>query len=174
MEGGAEKEKNAVRMFAFVVRCSGAATVAYALASLLGLPQAVWAAISAIVVSQDQLQDTRASLTTRILGTLFGVVVTVVVSALGSEIALPAAAQMTTAIAVTALVAYSFPNLRVAMWTCPIVLLTTPPEVPIAVAGLHRGGEVVLGAMVGGVFHWAAEFVVGRLAVGPLLPEREE
>ena len=46
---------------AFVARCSGAATVAYELALSLGLPESLWAAMSALIVSQEQLHETRST-----------------------------------------------------------------------------------------------------------------
>ncbi|WEX91376.1 hypothetical protein PZN02_006139 (plasmid) [Sinorhizobium garamanticum] len=46
------------------------------------------------------------------------------------------------------------------MWTCPIILLAVQPSVPIVVVALHRGSEVILGALVGWVFHWVAETLV--------------
>jgi hypothetical protein len=69
--------EKSLRAVAFVARCSGAATVAYELALSLGLPGAHWAAMSALIVSQERLQETRSSLMGRVLGTLLGIVVTI-------------------------------------------------------------------------------------------------
>lgn len=149
-----------MRAIAFVIRCSGAATVALELASLLGLPEALWAAMSAIVVSQEHLHETRSSLAGRILGTLLGVGVTVAVSKFASWTATSILVQMTITVAICALVVIKLPKLRVAMWTCPIILLTAEPSVPIIMVALYRASEVILGAFVGGVFHWAAEIAV--------------
>jgi hypothetical protein len=49
------------RAVAFVVRCSGAATLAYLAATLVSLPHPVWATMSALVVSQEKLHDTQGS-----------------------------------------------------------------------------------------------------------------
>jgi len=152
--------KQVLRAIAFVIRCSGAATVALELASLLGLPEALWAAMSAIVVSQEHLHETRSSLAGRILGTLLGVGVTVAVSKFASWTATSILVQMTITVAICALVVIKLPKLRVAMWTCPIILLTAEPSVPIIMVALYRASEVILGAFVGGVFHWAAEIAV--------------
>jgi uncharacterized membrane protein YccC len=76
-----------IRAVAFVARCSGAATFAYLLAIWVGLPNSLWAAISALVVSQEQLSETQSSLAARILGTLIGICVAV---AVGSEVILGA------------------------------------------------------------------------------------
>ncbi len=66
-------ERTILRAIAFVLRCSGAATVAYELASSLGLHKALWAAMSALIVSQEQLHQTRSSLGGFISGTLLGI-----------------------------------------------------------------------------------------------------
>jgi len=156
---GAEQD-TVVRVVAFVARCSGSATLAYEVASALGFPQSLWAAMSAVIVSQERLHETRTSLKSRVLGTLLGIVVTVAVSEATSRLAVPTALQMTIDVAICALIARRFPGLRVAMWTCPIILLTAQPTLPILVVALRRGGEVILGALVGWAFHGIAEVVV--------------
>jgi len=65
-------------------------------------------------------------------------------------------------VAICSLVARERPALRVCMWTCLIVLLTEP-SVPIAMVALHRGSEVILGALLGGAFHFAAEVALSAL-----------
>ena len=152
--------RKAIYALAFVVRCSGAATTAYELAGILGLPESVWAAMSAVIVSQEQLHETKSLLAGRILGTLIGIAITVSVSGIASRMAAPTAVQMAVAVALSALISREFPKLRVAMWTCPVILLSAPPSVPIISVALGRGGEVILGAILGWAFHWAAEFLV--------------
>lgn len=152
------------RVIAYVARCSGSATAAYELALSLGLPEALWAAMSALVVSQEQLHETHSSLTGRILGTLVGMAVTIAVSEVATRVAAPTSVQIGISVAIAALVAREFPKLRVVMWTCPIILLTTHSSGSILVAAFRRGGEVILGALVGWVFHWAAEIIVDTLA----------
>ena len=73
-----------IRAVAFVARCSSAATFAYLLVIWVGLPNSLWAAISALVVSQEQLSETRSSLAARILGTLIGICVAVAVNVVAS------------------------------------------------------------------------------------------
>src|ERR1700735_3820994 len=70
-------ERRSIRFVAFIVRCAAAATCAYGAAILTGLPHPVWAAISALVVSQERLGETGASLLWRIAGTLIGLCVAV-------------------------------------------------------------------------------------------------
>ena len=110
-------DNKGIRAVAFVARCSGAAMIAYELAGLLGLPESLWAAMSALIVSQERLYETRSSLTGYILGTLLGIAVTVAVSEAGSRIGAVTSAQMAVAVAISALVVRWFPSLRVAMWT---------------------------------------------------------
>jgi uncharacterized membrane protein YccC len=156
--------KKSIRAIAFILRCSGAATVGYELASALGLHQALWAAMSAVIVSQEHLHETRSTLVGRIFGTLLGIGVTVGVSEAASRIAASTAVQMAVAVGICALIVREFPKLRVAMWTCPIILLTAQTSAPIVLVALRRGSEVLLGAMVGWIFHWGAEVVVDALA----------
>jgi uncharacterized membrane protein YccC len=155
--------KKSIRAIAFILRCSGAATVGYQLASALGLSEALWAAMSAVIVSEEHLHETRSSLLGRIFGTLLGIGVTVGVSEVASRLAASTTLQMVGAVGICALIVREFPKLRVAMWTCPIILLTAQPSTPIVLVALRRGSEVLLGAMVGWIFHWGAEVVVGAL-----------
>jgi uncharacterized membrane protein YccC len=157
-------EKKIIRALVFIARCSAAATAAYELASLLGLTESVWAAMSGVIVSQERLHETHSSLLGRILGTLVGIVVTIIVSEVASRASASVALQMAISVAICALVAREFPTLRVAMWTCPIILLAVQPSVPIVVVALHRGSEVILGALVGWVFHWVAEILVDAVS----------
>jgi uncharacterized membrane protein YccC len=154
------------RLVAYVARCSGSAMAAYELSLRLGLPEAVWGAMSALAVSQEQLHDTRSSLTGRILGTLVGMAVTLAVSEMTSRVAAPTVLQMGLAVAIAAIFAREFPSMRVVMWTCPIILLTAQPHGSILTSAFRRGGEVILGAFVGWAFHWAAEIVVDALTRG--------
>ena len=155
--------KKIIRAIAFILRCSGAATVGYELASALGLHEALWAAMSAVIISEEHLHETRSSLLGRIFGTLLGISVTVGVNEVASRLAASTTLQMVVAVGICALIVREFPTLRVAMWTCPIILLTAEPSAPIVLVALRRGSEVLLGAVVGWVFHWGAEVVVDAL-----------
>jgi uncharacterized membrane protein YccC len=152
-----------LRALVFIVRCTGAATVAYELATWLRLPHALWAAMSALIVSQAHLHETRSSFQGRILGTLLGLGVAVLVGAAAARIAAPVGLQIALAVAICALVAHYAPKLRVAMWTCPVVLLPAHPSAPLLVAAYQRGCEVILGGVTGWAFHWAAERFDGLL-----------
>jgi uncharacterized membrane protein YccC len=150
-------DRNAETALAFVLRCSGACTLAYEFAYLIGLRQPLWAAISAIVVSQERLGDTRASLTSRIAGTVLGVAVSLAVGACASTLGLSSVAQMAIAVAIAAYAAHRFAKVRVAMWTCAVVLLTAKPSEALFAVALQRATEVIFGAAIGFAFHWCAE-----------------
>jgi hypothetical protein len=70
---------------------------------------------------------------------------------------------MAVTVPICAIIVREFTALRIAMSTCPIILPTAHPSVPIIMVALHRGSEVILAALVGGAFHWAAEVVVDTL-----------
>jgi uncharacterized membrane protein YccC len=155
--------KRSAQTLVFIVRCAGAATAAYELATWLGLSHALWAAMSALIVSQANLHETRSSFQGRALGTLLGIGVAVLVGEAAARITVPVGLQIALAVAICALVAHDFPKLRVAMWTCPVVLLSTHPSAPVLVAAFHRGCGVMLGGVTGWAFHWAAERLDGLL-----------
>lgn len=148
------------RHIAFVLRCSGAAAFAYFLARAAGLPHPVWATMSGIIVSQEKLNDTNRATLWRLAGTMVGVVTAVIVG--GALLAFGAATpvQLAGTVALCALLVRLWPDLRVSMWTAPIVLLTRLPEDTILQTGLWRGEEVLLGGLVGICCHFLAERVI--------------
>lgn len=150
------------RDLAFVLRCSGAATVSFLLAEAVALPHPVWAAMSAVIVSQEKLGDTRQVTAGRFFGTLLGVAIAVSVGTLAGRLGASIVAEMAIAVALAAIVARRHPALRVCMWTCPIIFLTVTPGTPLWEAGLFRGAEVLLGGVVGAVLHFLAEIVIER------------
>jgi len=153
-----------ISALAFVIRCVGAPSVTYQVATRLNLPESVWAVMPALIVSREQLHETRSSLTSRILGTLVGIAVTSSVSAVAAHTSVSTPIQMAIEVALAAIVARAFPALRAAMWTCPVIFLTAEPLRPIFMIAVHRGSEVILGAVIGWIFHWVAEMVVDTLA----------
>lgn len=159
-----------VRRATFVLRCTGAATLAYLLAVALDLPHPVWAAMSGLIVSQERLAETRRAAAGRLVGTVVGIAIALLVGTLTAPLLDSLAARMALAVAVAAIVADRYPPLRVCMWTCPIIFLTADPGTPLLATGLHRGAEVFLGAVVGAVLHIAAELLVqsteGRASPG--------
>jgi uncharacterized membrane protein YccC len=150
------------RDLAFVLRCSGAATLSFVLAGAVALPHPVWAAMSGIIVGQEKLGDTRQANIGRFFCTLLGVAIAVAVGILGGWLGANIVTEMAIAVALAAVVARRHPSLRVCMWTCPIVFLTVTPGTPLWEAGLFRGAEVLLGGSIGAVLHLLAELVIER------------
>jgi len=150
------------RTVAFVVRCSGAATLAYLAATLFCLPHPVWATMSALVVSQEKLHDTNGSLKGRILGTFIGIGAGIAANALGSHLALGLSGQIALSVGLCAAIARQYPAVRVCMWTGPIVLLTAEPSAAIIMVAFFRGSEVMIGVLVGAALHWTSEVTVLR------------
>lgn len=160
-EAGSELTGTQIRNVAFVLRCSGAATLSYILSQAIGLPHPVWAAMSSVIVSQDRLGDTRQATIGRFIGTLVGVIIAVIVGTLAQGVGAGTAVEIATAVGLAAIAARRFPLIKVCMWTCPIVFLTATAGTPLWQVGLFRGAEVLLGATIGVVLHLLAEAVLG-------------
>lgn len=150
------------RDIAFVLRCSGAATIAYLLASALGLAHPVWASISGVIVSQEKLDQTRHAALWRFAGTIVGIVVGVAASSLIAPVSDNTAIQMGVSVALCAALVRRWPDLKVSMWTAPILFFAHEPGASLLMAGVWRGSEVVLGGLIGAALHWVAERVIGR------------
>ncbi len=160
--------ESTARAVAFVGRCAASATLAYQLAGWVGLSFPAWASISALVVSQERLHETRISLHDRLTGTLLGVLASVGVNAIGTPLGLSLASQLALSVAICAALARRWHNLRVCMWTCPAVLLTGDmSSEPVLLAGLYRSAEILLGCLIGAGFHLLAERMVTRVLAAP-------
>lgn len=147
------------RRLAFATRCAASATLSYLLAAGIGLPHPVWASMSSLVVSQERLDATRDSITGRVIGTIFGAVVTILVSEVATQVGIGIAPQIAAAVGLCALFATGRPSIRVCLLTCPVVLLTVSPGSSVEHAGLMRGSEVILGALSGGLIHWLMQWM---------------
>ena len=156
------KNEALLRASFFVLRCSLAGTMGYLAATALGLPHPVWACMSALIVSQEKLTDTRASLTARVAGSLIGVAVAIAIHYVTSPLTLEPAVPLAAGIAICAIIARGRPGLRVCMWTCAIVLLTAG-EADVPHTAFYRGSEVLMGAVIGGLLHTVSAFTVNRL-----------
>jgi uncharacterized membrane protein YccC len=146
----------------FALRCVAACLGAYAVALAFGLAQPLWAAMSATMVSQPKLVQTRSTFLGRVAATAVGALVSLAAGTLGAHVGLPITAQMGFAVALTALIAHVFPAMRPAIWTCPLVLLSGEASQGLAEIALRRSVEVSLGALVGWLVH---------LGVAKLRPE---
>jgi uncharacterized membrane protein YccC len=164
------RQKELVRHIAFVLRCSAAATCSYMLARAVGLPHPVWAAMSGIIVSQENLTQTHNATVGRLFGTVIGVVIAVTVGHLLAPLHANIAIQMAVAVALAAIVALRYPLVRVCMWTCPIVFLSTDQATPLWKVGLYRGTEVLVGGLIGAALHWISEKIIAGMTRGPQTP----
>lgn len=154
-----------IRHLAFVLRCSAAASLSYGLASALSLPHPVWASMSAIIVSQEKINETKDAMVGRFGGTLIGISAAVAVSLATDPFGASITVQLAIAVAICAVIARFSPLLRVCMWTTPIVFLTAHghPAVPVWTAGLYRATEVMVGGMVGAILHALAELLINQI-----------
>jgi uncharacterized membrane protein YccC len=159
--GSADNLKRGVMLAAergrFVIRCSAAASFAYGLATLVGLQHPVWAPISALIVSQESVTATIASVHGRFVGTLIGAAVALLVNSVGRMIGLPLVLQIAIGVALCATAAMGRPTIRACLWTCPLILVTAASGPDPVLVAIIRGSEVVLGAVVGGVTHLVEE-----------------
>jgi uncharacterized membrane protein YccC len=137
----------------FVLRCLVAASLAYGLASLVGLQHPVWAPIEALIVSQESIGETFDTIQGRLGGTLIGVVVALFVGIFGRMVALPVMLQIAIGVTVCALATFGRPTIRVCLWTCPVILLTAPSLGTPELVGILRVSQVLLGAVIGGMTH---------------------
>lgn len=143
----------------FAVRCSLSAVLAYVVALRLGLPYPVWAPMSALIVSQEDLKTTRHAVTGRIAGTALGVAIAMIVAKFGDVVSLSEWVQLSLGVGICALCAKGRPAMRVSLWTCPLVLLTQIPSLSTEMTGLFRGSEVIIGAIVGGLAHLVEDWL---------------
>lgn len=154
----------AIHSILFVARCATAATAAYLAADWLDLGHPVWAVVSALIVSQETARETRRSFIWRAFGTAVGgcVALTAVLFLMpDSACPLPA---MAAAVTICAAVARRWPLLRVCLWTAPLIILTTSVENTILSTALQRGGEVLLGGLIGAAIHLLLDCATTRTA----------
>lgn len=159
----APRPLRSLRTLLFVARCAGAAVLSQALAEALGLPFPLWAALSALVVSQERLAETRASLSARVLGTVVGVVIAVTVHLSSQQTELGVHGRAASAIGLGALVTRRHPRARSCMWTAAIVIYSPDEGTDLGHVAVWRGVEVVLGGLVGALAHMAAEGVLAAV-----------
>ncbi|AEI38317.1 membrane protein [Zymomonas mobilis subsp. pomaceae ATCC 29192] len=155
------KTEDAIRFIAFILRCSVSATAGYLCATMLGLKYPAWAAISALIVSQDKFHETQAIVISRIIGTVIGIVTAVIVDMLFHDVT----TELTISVAICAIIARCYPKLRVGMWTCVIVLIGDHGSDKTIIAGLDRGFGVLLGVIIGAMIHLITEKILAATLV---------
>jgi uncharacterized membrane protein YgaE (UPF0421/DUF939 family) len=146
------KENKTLELVIFVLRCTAAATIAYLLASVVGLLHPLWTCIFALVGSQDSESEIITKTGGRVAGTIIGVIVAVAVGTAMHRLGLDLVWQIAVAVAICAMFAWGRPAIQLCMWTPPIIFLTASPTEPIIIAAFYRGCEVILGVLIGGLF----------------------
>jgi uncharacterized membrane protein YgaE (UPF0421/DUF939 family) len=101
---------NIVELVTFVLRCAAAATVAYLLASAVGLLHPLWTCIFALVGSQDSESAIFTAIGGRVAGTVIGVIVAVAVGAVMHRLGLDLTWQIAVAVAICAMLAWGRPQ----------------------------------------------------------------
>jgi len=144
-------------LLGFVVRCTAAGILAYLLAGAAGLPHPLWACIFALISSTVALTATLQAIGGRVVGTVVGIVVAVAVGLAAARCGLGVAPQLALALPICAVFAWRWPAIQICLWTAPIVLMDATPSQSIAIVGFDRGCEVVIGVLVGGLIHLAAQ-----------------
>src|SRR5262249_56057220 len=148
-------------------------TVAYVISLWIGLPYPVWSTISALVVSHEKLSETRSLLNNRILGTVLGIGIAIGIAAGTSQFGATVSTQIALGVALCAIVVREWPSLRVGVGASSIVVLTAHDSSSTAMTAFYGGSVVILGAVVGGAFFWAAGIMFAALVrcTGALVPK---
>lgn len=121
--------------------------------------------MSALIVSQEKLDATKRHIIGRIAGTCIGALVALGVHLTGAAIHPSVTTELIIAVGLCAVIACGRPTLRVCLWTCPLVLLTSSDNESPEMAALSRTIEVFLGALVGGVMHQVEIFILRSLGI---------
>ena len=131
------------------VRVSAAVVAAYALSSLLHLPQGYWAVFTAVIVVQASVGATITASIERLLGTIVGGGVGACAAMIHARF--PDAGGPILAITAAALtfVAAVRPSLKTAPITAVIMLIGMQTHMDPLVAAVHRVAEITVGGLVG-------------------------
>ena len=140
-----------VRNGLYALRTTLSATVSLVIADALHLSQPVWAVISAIVVSRASSGGAFESGRNRVLGTLAGAVLGVVI-ALGRPLGVPELAQIAVGVALAAFAAALYKPFLAAPIALVIVLASDPSGSSSVTTAIQRLTEVGLGAVVAILF----------------------
>jgi uncharacterized membrane protein YccC len=133
------------------LRMTVAASLAYALATALGLPQGYWAVLTTIIVTQNSVGGSLKAAAERLVGSVCGALVGATAAImLPAHTPLVLGVALVAAVAPLALLTALSPGFRIAPVTAIIVLLSTgaAPLGPLGYA-LDRVLEIALGAVIG-------------------------
>lgn len=138
----------------YALRMTLAAAVSFVAADELELTQPTWAVISAIVVSRAAANDAMRSGRDRIVGTLTGALLGVIL-AFGRPLGVPELVLIVVGVGALAF-AFTFYKAFAAAPIALVIVLASDPtarESSVTTA-LHRLTEVALGAVIAIVFAW--------------------
>ncbi len=131
------------------IRVSAAVGAAYALATLLRLPQGYWAVFTAVIVVQSSLGATITASVERFLGTVVGALAGAVAAYFHSRWPQFGGLILCVPVALLAFVVTIRPSLKAAPVTAVIMLIGTTTHMdPLIAAGL-RVAEITVGSLVG-------------------------
>ena len=153
-----------------------AAVAAYALSTLLHLPQGYWAVISVIIVMQANLGGSLRAGWIRILGTAIGAVLGVACLLLFGQGVVALGLSVGSTILICAYFTYLHESFRLAGLTACIVIFMAGPEHNPYLFGLTRFAEITLGvavALVVSLFVWPSR-AGGHLTTGVARILRDE
>jgi hypothetical protein len=74
--------------------------------------------------------------------------------------------QLAVAVGICAFIAMGRPAIRVCLWTCPLVLLTTSSTESPYLTALYRTAEVLIGVIIGGLLHLGEASLMTWLRLG--------
>lgn len=131
------------------IRVSAAVGAAFALATLLRLPQGYWAVFTAVIVVQSSLGATITASVERFMGTVVGALAGAGAAYFHAQWPQFGGLILCVTVALLAFVVSMRPSLKVAPVTAVIMLIgTTTHMAPLIAAGL-RVAEITVGSLVG-------------------------
>jgi len=143
----------------FAFRCAASAMLAYTLAVLFRLDHPVWAPVWALVVAKSNAVYMKESSVGRFIGTILGAVVAAMAYEIGSGFGWSPTLEIGVAVAIASIAAKLRPSIRVCMWTCVVVLLTTSSDTSVQTTAFNRSCEVMLGITISVALHALSEQV---------------
>ncbi|PZR30771.1 FUSC family protein, partial [Caulobacter segnis] len=131
------------------IRVSAAVGAAYAIATLLRLPQGYWAVFTAVIVVQASLGATITASIERFLGTVVGALAGAVAAYLHSRWSEFGGLILCLTVALLAFVVSIRPSLKAAPVTAVIMLIGTTTHMDPLIAASLRVAEITVGSLVG-------------------------
>jgi uncharacterized membrane protein YccC len=131
------------------IRVSAAAGAAYAIATLLRLPQGFWAVFTAVIVVQASLGATITASIERFLGTVVGALAGAVAAYLHTRWPDFGGLILCVTVALLAFIVSMRPSLKAAPVTAVIMLIGTTTHMDPLLAASLRVAEITVGSLVG-------------------------